>query len=300
VTFRYKLSAPPNLEPDEYGQVLFSVDGDIRSLGPNDYLVQQNGAEGGEGGPDRTTGWRLVTLDLGNLNAGNHTLTFGGFANRKTAADEYNDIVIDDVSVESTPPTAMETVFSESFARDPGAFTYADDTFKGTNQPAYASGTWTPHGYFGEAPHDDGWLRVTVGNINNNAISNMSGGWKRSVFVSAPVKSGILSFKWRHVMQPNYEPDEFSQMIFSVNGYPVELSAGKLTGDGEGGPVKDGGWQVSSIPLPALGKGTHTFVFGAYNNHKSNVSEYAEVHFDDISFRRSSERAARAQHRRGW
>ena len=105
VTFRYKLTAPPNLEPDEYGQVLFSVDGAIRSPGPNDYLVQQNGAEGGEGGPDVTTGWRLVTLDLGNLNAGNHTLTFGGFANKKTAADEYNDIVIDDVFVEANPPS---------------------------------------------------------------------------------------------------------------------------------------------------------------------------------------------------
>jgi hypothetical protein len=51
----------------------------------------------GNGGAPRTTGFQLVTLDLGTRAAGSHRLTLGGFNNQKTLNDESTEILIDDV-----------------------------------------------------------------------------------------------------------------------------------------------------------------------------------------------------------
>ena len=51
-----------------------------------------------------TTGWRLVTLDLGTLAAGSHTLIVGGYNSKKTATDESTNLLIDDVTVLSVFP----------------------------------------------------------------------------------------------------------------------------------------------------------------------------------------------------
>jgi uncharacterized delta-60 repeat protein len=279
VTFRYNVVAPPNLEPDEYAQVMASIDGSLRSPNGADEIAQLNGAEGGEGGPNRTTGWQLVTLDLGNLAAGNHTLILGGFANKKTAADEYSDVLFDDVAIATDPATGLETVFSENFNAGAGGFTYADDQFHGTTQPAYASGVYTATG-----GNTGGGVTVTVGGVNDNVITNMSGGWRRTVTVGTPIKSGALHFKFRHVQQPNYEATEFTQMAFSVDGVVTELPIGKITGNGEGGPAQDSGWVDLVVSVGAIGDGTHTIVLGAYNNRKSNVSESATITFDDVTF----------------
>ena len=53
----------------------------------------------GNGGAARSTDWVSVTVPLGQLAAGNHTLRIGGFNNRKTLADESTEIRIDDVQV---------------------------------------------------------------------------------------------------------------------------------------------------------------------------------------------------------
>jgi len=44
-------------------------------------------------------GWRQVTINLGVRSAGAHTLTLGGFNNRKDASNERTTILIDDVTV---------------------------------------------------------------------------------------------------------------------------------------------------------------------------------------------------------
>ena len=283
ISFRHNLVQPPNLEPDEYGQVMVSIDGDPRSWNGGEYIVRLNGVEGGEGGPDRSTGWHGVTLDLGNLAAGNHTLTFGGFANKKTAIDEYSDVLIDDVAIAVEAATGVELVFDSDFDKH-GAedYTYADDQFRGTNQPAYASGTHTNTGGYDPSGGTSGGIQVTVGNVNDTAISNMSGGWRKTITVGTPIKQGIVHFRFRHVQQPNYEPDEFTSVLVSVNGVLKEFS--KITGNGEGGAVQDSGWVELAFATGPLGDGTHTFVFGAFNNHKSSVTESATVTFDDIRF----------------
>ena len=51
----------------------------------------------GNGGSALTSGWVQLTVDLGVLSAGAHTLAIGGFNNKKTYRDERTDVFIDDV-----------------------------------------------------------------------------------------------------------------------------------------------------------------------------------------------------------
>ena len=64
------------------------------------------------------------------------------------------------------------TLLSADFNSDANGFTYQDDAF-GTSQPNYASGTRVTSGGYGST----GGLQVTLGGVDANAITGMSGGW---------------------------------------------------------------------------------------------------------------------------
>jgi uncharacterized repeat protein (TIGR01451 family) len=94
LSFRYK--ATIDARTDRRVDVLASLDGVLKGVAPNSYIVRINGA--GRGTPV-TTDWQLVTMDLGNLSAGSHTVNLGGFLNRKSASIEGAVILIDDVRI---------------------------------------------------------------------------------------------------------------------------------------------------------------------------------------------------------
>jgi hypothetical protein len=60
-------------------------------------------------------------------------------------------------------------------------------------------------------------LRVLLGGINNIAITGMSGGWRRTFSLSTPT-SLLLSFRFNLDQGPDYESDEVSQVLVSVDG----------------------------------------------------------------------------------
>jgi uncharacterized repeat protein (TIGR01451 family) len=98
VSFRYRLNQAANYESDERSQVLVAIDGRLLSqVSGRDYVAQISGD--GEGGAVRTTGWQQVTVPLGTLAAGSHTLTIGGYNSKKTFNDERTDVFIDEVVV---------------------------------------------------------------------------------------------------------------------------------------------------------------------------------------------------------
>jgi hypothetical protein len=97
VTFSYNMTQTAEYESDELSDVLVAIDGTLVGVGPNDYVARITG--NGPGGAPLTTGWKTVTLNLGMLGAGNHTVTIGGYNNKKTDSNESTDIRIDDVTV---------------------------------------------------------------------------------------------------------------------------------------------------------------------------------------------------------
>ena len=58
------------------------------------------------------------------------------------------------------------------FAVDTGDWVYIDDAFRGTNQPNYARGFHQSS----EGLAGDGALELWVGGVDDNAVSDMSGG----------------------------------------------------------------------------------------------------------------------------
>ncbi|RPI56788.1 MAG: DUF11 domain-containing protein, partial [Acidobacteria bacterium] len=162
------------------------------------------------------------------------------------------------------------------FDTGPDGFTYADDLFRGTGQPNYASGVHiTSGGYTGGA------LKVDVGGINSQNILNMSGGWHTSFALAGPTPV-ILLFRHRLTEQNTYEADEYTQMLVSLDGVLRGLSPNDYIAQVVGGGPTTTGWQLVQVDLGVLSAGPHTLALGAFNNQKTYANESAEVLIDDV------------------
>ena len=127
--------------------------------------------------------------------------------------------------------SAQETTLLEAhFDGDAEGFGFADDTFRGTSEPAYASGSHTASGFSG------GGLRVDLGGINGADIFGMSGGWEQNFTVTETAEV-TLSFRYKLSQTATYEVDEYSEMLVSLNGALIGIAPNdfiaEITGDGK-------------------------------------------------------------------
>ena len=285
ITLRFNLTQASEYEPDEFSDALLSVDGRLISMNNSEILAHIVG--NGNGGPPQTTGWIPVTIPIGTLSAGSHTLTIGAFNNKKTFLNETTEILIDDVVLRGQPTTpppppnpGPKSLLEAKFDEGLDGFTFADDVFRGTSNPAYASGTHLPAGGF-----SGGGLQVRLGGRNNRDIFGMSGGWQRQFTVptSEPIS---ITFRYLLTQAANYESDEISEGLFSVDGKllsPNNTNAlTQLRGNGNGGAPQTTGWTKVTINVGPLPLGTHTITIGAYNNKKTFNDESTEILIDDI------------------
>jgi len=177
-------------------------------------------------------------------------------------------------------PTPGAVLFSATFDTSQDGFTYADDTFRGTIQPTYATGARLTSGGF-----SGGALRVRVGGVNDNDINGMSGGWRRSFTLAAP--TGLsLTLRLKVTQTANYESDESSDGLLSVDG--VLVGAGgtdrlsRVVGDGNGGSARTTGFLLHQLDLGTLPAGTHTITIGGYNSKKTLADESTDIVLDDV------------------
>jgi uncharacterized repeat protein (TIGR01451 family) len=173
------------------------------------------------------------------------------------------------------------TIFEAHFDAGKDGFSYIDDAFRGTTQPAYASGSRSAtQGFSG------GGLVVRLGGIDNHAISNISGGWSRSFTLPAP-RRAVLMFRYRLNQTPHYESDEVSQALLSVDGRLISTVAtqdflAQIRGNGNGGANIGTGWRSVNVDLGVLAAGAHTVVIGGFNNKKTHSDEQSRVFIDDV------------------
>jgi len=97
----YELEQTSEYESDEFSEMLVAVDGTLYGTAPNDYVAQVVGD--GPGGSVITTGWQQFSVNLGTLSAGTHTLTIGGYNNKKTTVNETSWVTVDDILVVTAP-----------------------------------------------------------------------------------------------------------------------------------------------------------------------------------------------------
>ncbi|MFQ5865527.1 MAG: immunoglobulin domain-containing protein, partial [bacterium] len=178
-------------------------------------------------------------------------------------------------------------VLEAHFNNGADGFTYYDDTFRNTNQPSYASGTYLSNGGF-----TGGALQVTLGGIDKTDILNMSGAWQQT-FVLNSSADVTISLRYNLTQTPDYDSDEFSQALLTVNGTlygqaPNDYIA-QITGNGGGGTPLTTGWQLFEINLGTLPSGNYDLVVGAYNNKKTYNTESTEILIDDIMVQAEAE-----------
>ena len=100
VTFDYQISHTSPIEPDEIGDVLFALDGNLIGTGGNMYIdrLVPPAAE-----VAASTGWKTVTIDLGILDVGMHSLSFGGYLSSRSATNEIFTFDFDNFNFGVTP-----------------------------------------------------------------------------------------------------------------------------------------------------------------------------------------------------
>jgi photosystem II stability/assembly factor-like uncharacterized protein len=176
------------------------------------------------------------------------------------------------------PPAVA--VIDAHFDTDSDGFTYADDAFRGTAQPAYASGARLATGGF-----TGGALQASLGGIDNTTIVNMSGGWSRSFDLPAAGRVQ-LSLRIRLTQTPEYESNEQSQVLVSLDGALVGTGlndfVAQVAGDGNGGAPVTSGWQLVTLDLGTRTAGTHKLTVGGFNNQKTQANESTEILIDDV------------------
>ena len=90
-----------------------------------------------------------------------------------------------------------------------------------------------------------------------------------------------LSFLYTLTQDSDYESDEFSQVLYSLNGGAAQL-VDQITGNGNGGPDETTGDQSFTAVLGTLAAGSHSLAIGVYNNQKTWSNESTELTIDDV------------------
>jgi len=179
------------------------------------------------------------------------------------------------------PENKSETVVLEAhFDNNREGFSYLDDAFRNTSQPGYADGGRTASGGF-----IGGALQITMGGIDSAYILDMSGGWRQDFVLSIPTEI-VLSFRYKLIQAPDYEYDEMSQLLVSVDHILYGKAANdyvvQIRGDGNGGISESTDWQFYEVNLGVLEAGNHTLTIGSYNNKKTYRNESTRVLIDDV------------------
>jgi hypothetical protein len=174
-------------------------------------------------------------------------------------------------------PTFSTTLFSSTFDRLTDGFRFIADAF-GTNQPAYAAGSFVNQGGV-----SGGGLRVVVGGVDDAAVAEMSGGWRRSFYLSSP-QAVSLSFDFNMTQTSEYESDEFSETLVRIDNNQI-ISIAKITGDGPGGTPISTGPTSHTVDLGCLPAGTRAVTIGVHNNKKTLANQSTELIVDNVVVR---------------
>jgi hypothetical protein len=174
-------------------------------------------------------------------------------------------------------PTFSTTLFSSTFDTLTDGFRFIPDAF-GTNQPAYAAGSFVdPGGVSG------GGLRVVVGGVDDAAVVGMSGGWRRSFHLSSQ-QAVSLSFDFNMTQTSEYESDEFSETLVRIDNEQI-ISIAKITGDGPGGAPISTGPTSRTVDLGCLSAGTRAVTIGVRNNKKTLATQSTALSVDNVVVR---------------
>ena len=177
-------------------------------------------------------------------------------------------------------PAVPTTLIDADFNTDSDGFSYRDDTFRGTNAPAYADGNRIAAGGL-----SGGALRVLIGGVNNSDVLGMSGGFEHCFTLTSATEVTLeFAYKMTHAWQ--YEGGENSELLVSIDGALQGTNGNdfvaRIAGVNGRGPDQVVGWQTVELDLGLLEAGEHKLIIGGYNNKKTYNNEDTEILIDDV------------------
>ncbi|MCB9990735.1 MAG: type I secretion C-terminal target domain-containing protein [Rhodospirillales bacterium] len=97
--FSYRMIRSGQYENNEDTFLYVEIDNVKYGINPNNYVEtwETNG-----GDPDINTGWTTVTVDIGTLTAGSHTVEIGAYSEGKTTSSETLTLRLDDIQLSAT------------------------------------------------------------------------------------------------------------------------------------------------------------------------------------------------------
>lgn len=178
-------------------------------------------------------------------------------------------------------PTNQDLI-DTNFDIDTSGFSYTDDTFRSTSNYRFANGyPAVGRGYGGTGNA----LAVLLGSTNESSGIDMSGGWQNDFLLDSQAQV-TLSMRYALSQTPDYEPDELSEVLLSIDGRLVGTSGNdyiaRIVGDGDGGDYVYTNWQQVEIDLGTLAPGRHRIVIGGFSNKSDDQSERTEILIDDL------------------
>lgn len=289
------------------GQYLVEWEGtDVLVTPPTESAQSSQYMEGGAGddtvyggnGDDTIYGDDPADSETGNdyIEAGDGDDTiYGG-----QGADEiYGELGSDDIEGGDGNDTiyaafasgASAIPVSAGFESGTDSFSYTDGTFGSSGSSnSYASGTRiTSDAYTGNAS-----LEISLGGINNNSITNMSGSWDLGFTLVSAMSDAVLTFAYR-VLDAVVDSDPFdsgedlhlyAEIDSTQYGTGGNNHFFEILGN-DAGASYDSGWQTVSIDIGALSIGAHTLSIGGLLDSKTWTSEEYDVRFDDVVLQNS-------------
>lgn len=192
--------------------------------------------------------------------------------------DSLVEAAVDDLSITATNP--KPPLLSANFDAGVDGFGYLDDAFRETSQPGYASGAYQPGNCL-----SGGCLQVFMGGLDTEVIKGISAGWTKS-FTLAATSDVVISFWYKLTQSSEYDLDEFSQVLVSLDGtlYGAGMHdyAAQVNGNGNGGIPETTGWQFFAFSVENLPAGSHSLTIGGYNNQKSYTNEFTDILIDQV------------------
>ena len=214
-----------------------------------------------------TTDGATVSYDPGSA--------FDHLAPGETATDTFMYTVSDGngaVNTETVTVTVngageVSTTLTADFDGSADGFTYVDNAFNGTANPAYADGT-----------QSDGALHVTLGGVDDADVYGISGAWQKAFTLDGPANVS-LSLDYILTNASAFESNEYSDFIVQIDGQSVggdEYLARAVGSNATTGPSS------ASLDLGVLSAGEHTLTIGGFNNQKTHNNETADVAIDNV------------------
>ena len=279
--FAYRvLDAVTDGDPFDGGedtQLFVDIDGVTYSNTANPYFFEITGSAAGA---SYDSGWQTISLNIGALGAGSHTISLGGNLARKTFASEEMQLRFDDLVMQGEIATTV-TLIDETFSGSEGGFSYSDG-----NDPGNVDVVGSYQG--GDGGAANGSVQVYIDGQNNSSFTNAWGYYSQTVTPTEDLTNVQLTFQYRHWQDAANDGGEDSNAFFALDGttYSSAGSGNWLNthvGAGGGGADDDTGWITTTIDLPDMTAGvTYDLWFGILHEGSSRNNEDAYARFDDI------------------